>query len=233
MQECDAHPPEHNHLRTTLLTSSEGRLLIIGLSMAVVYFAWLGCELFFSPAHFQGLIGMTATEIVFGRVACLAFGYSLEMGHGTIIFLCMVIETILVLVFYPLFALIWRQLLVVRWLKRLSDRMRNHAEQHKELVQQYGIAGLFLFVWVPFWMTGPVVGCMIGYLLGLRIWVNITTVLVGTYAAILGWAFFLRHMHDRFASYSSYTAMVLMGLLLAVLTGQAIKRIARKKKETV
>ena len=233
MQEIHDPCPEHNDLRTTLLTSSEGRLLIVGLSMAIVYFVWLGYELVFSPADFQGLIGMTATEIVFGRVACLAFGYSLEMGHGTVIFLCMVIETILVLVFYPLFALIWRQLLVVRWLKRLSDRTRKHAEQHKDLVERYGIVGLFLFVWVPFWMTGPVVGCMIGYLLGLRIWVNITTVLIGTYAAILGWAFFLRHMHEKFASYSSYAAMVLMGLLIAVFTGQMIKRISRKKKETV
>jgi cell shape-determining protein MreD len=66
-------------------------------------------------------------------------------------------------------------------------------------------------------MTGPVVGCVIGFLLGLRVWLNITVVLVGTYAAIFGWAFFLRQLHERVASYSSYATMVLLGLLVIII----------------
>ncbi|MHC4528360.1 MAG: hypothetical protein ACYS29_10815, partial [Planctomycetota bacterium] len=66
-------------------------------------------------------------------------------------------------------------------------------------------------------MTGPVVGCVIGFLLGLRVWVNISVVLAGTYVAIFGWAFLLRQLHDRVASYSSYAAMVLMILLVAII----------------
>ena len=66
-------------------------------------------------------------------------------------------------------------------------------------------------------MTGPVVGCVIGFLLGLRVWVNMTVVLSGTVAAIFGWGFFLRHFHDHVASYSSYAAMALMGLLVIII----------------
>ena len=85
------------------------------------------------------------------------------------------------------------------------------------MVQKYGIIGLFVFVWFPFWMTGPVVGCVIGFMLNLRVWVIMTAVLAGTVAAIFGWAFFLRNLLDQTASYSQYAAMVLMVLLIVII----------------
>ncbi|MHC4537666.1 MAG: small multi-drug export protein, partial [Planctomycetota bacterium] len=102
---------------------------------------------------------------------------------------------------------------------------------HKDKIQRYGIISLFIFVWFPFWMTGPVVGCVIGFLLGLRVWVNITVVLSGTCAAIFGWAFFLRQFHERVASYSSYATMVLVTLLIIIIiVGQYMHRSYHKNK---
>ena len=204
-------------LKGTVLNSSEGHVLIVGIALAFLYTLWLGIQLIRSGQDFQSLIGMTATEVVFGRVACMAFGYSLGLSHLAVILISIILETILVLVFYPLFVFIWQQLLVLKWLRRMSDRTRIAAETHKDKVQKYGIAGLFMFVWFPFWMTGPVVGCMIGYLLGLRVWVNITTVLVGTYAAILGWAFLLYQLHQKTISYSSYAIVVITALVAGVM----------------
>jgi hypothetical protein len=80
-------------------------------------------------------------------------------------------------------------------------------------------------------MTGPVVGCVIGFLLGLRVWLNITVVLTGTCAAIFGWAFFLHQFHDRVASYSSYAAMVLMALLVVIIiVGHLLYRTLHENK---
>ena len=208
---------QRNQLKVTLLRSSEGRLLLIGVALAFMYTFWLGIKLLFSPEESQVLVGMTATEIMFGRAAAMAFGYSQELEPITVIPICIIIETILVLIFYPLFVFSWRHLLVIKWLKNIFERIHKAAETHKDKVQRYGIIGLFVFVWFPFWMTGPVVGCVIGFLLGLRVWLNITVVLTGTYAAIFGWAFFLRQFHDRVASYSPYAAMVLMALLVIII----------------
>jgi hypothetical protein len=100
------------------------------------------------------------------------------------------------------------------------------------MVRRYGIIGLFAFVWFPFWMTGPVIGCVIGFLLGLRVWLNMTVVLAGTYVAIFGWAFFLRQFHDRVASYSSYAAMVLMALLvIIIIIGHLLHRTIHENKK--
>ena len=218
-------------LKITLLTQSEGRLLMAGVALAFIYAFWLGIKMLFSPEDSQVLVGMTATQIIFGRAAGMAFGYSLDLKHTTVIPMCIVIETISVLIFYPLFVFSWRQLLVINWLKNIFERIRNAAEAEKGIVQRYGIIGLFVFVWIPFWMTGPVVGCVIGFLLGLRLWVIMTAVLAGTCVAIFGWAFFLRQLHDQVASYSPYAAMLLMILLvIIIIVGHLLQRTHHNNK---
>jgi uncharacterized membrane protein len=208
---------KRNRLRQTLLTTSEGRVLLFGVGLVFAYTAWLAVKLLVSPERSQVLIGITATTIIFGRAAGLAFGYSIGMGHGTVITVCMIIETIQVLVFYPLFVFSWRQLLVIKRLKNVFERTQRAAERHKDKVQKYGAIGVFAFVWFPFWMTGPVVGSVIGFLLGLPVWLNMTVVLAGTYIAIFCWALFLRQLHEQVAAYSSYAGLILMALLIAVI----------------
>ena len=218
-----------NQLKVGFLAIAEGRLLLAGVALALIYTFWLGIKFVLSPDESQILIGMTATEIMFGRAAGMAFGYSLGLEHITVIPVCMMIETVLVLIFYPLFVFSWRHLLVIKRLENVFGRMHKAAETHKGKIQKYGLVGLFVFVWFPFWMTGPVVGCVIGFLLGLRVWLNITVVLVGTYAAIFGWAFFLRQLHERVASYSSYATMVLLALLVViVVVGHLLYRTLHK-----
>jgi len=220
-----------HQLKATLLTSSEGRLLLLGVVLAFIYTFWLGIKLLFSPEQSQLLIGMTATELFFGRAAAMAFGYTLGLGHRTVIPICIIIETILVLIFYPLFVFSWRHLLVIKRLKNVFERIQKSAETHKDKVQKYGVIGLFAFVWFPFWMTGPVVGSVIGFLLGLRVWLNMTVVLSGTCLAIFGWAFLLRQFHNQVASYSSYAAMVLMALLVVIIiAGHLLYRVLHENK---
>jgi uncharacterized membrane protein len=224
---------QSERLRATLLKSPEGRLLLIGAAVAFVYTIWLGLKLLFSAEEAQVLVGMTATQILFGRAAGMAFGYQVGLSNATVIFVCMIIETVLVLIFYPLFVFSWRHLLVLRWLKRFFDRTRKAAEARKDFVRRYGIIGLFIFVWFPFWMTGPIVGSVIGFMLCLQLWVNMTVVLAGTYAAIYGWAFFMQQFQERSASYGSYAATVLIILLIVIVfVGHMLLRTLKENKQS-
>ncbi len=218
-------------LKVVLLGNSEGRLLLVGVGLAFIYALWLGIRVAFYPEGSQELVGITTAAIIVGRAGGMAFGYSMGLGNWTVISISMIIETILVLIVYPLFVFSWRQLLVINRLKKIFGHISKAAEAHKGKVQRYGIIGLFVFVFLPFWMTGPVVGCVIGYLLGLRAWVNISAVLVGTYVAIFCWAFFLRQFLDRVASYSTHSATVLMALLVIIMiAGHLVYRILHKDK---
>ena len=223
---------EKKQLKATLLGNSEGRLLLVGVGLAFIYALWLGIRLVFYPEGSQELVGITTAAIIVGRAGGMAFGYSMGLGHSTVILISMIIETILVLIVYPLFVFSWRQLLVINWLKKIFGHISKAAEAHKGKVQRYGIIGLFVFVFLPFWMTGPVVGCVIGYLLGLRVWVNISAVLGGTYVAIFCWAFLLRQFHDRVASYSTHSATAVMAILVVIMiAGHFLYRILHKDKD--
>jgi len=222
-----------NQIKTTLLSSPEGCILLIGVALALIYTLWLGVKFIFSPDQAQVLIAMTATAIMFGRAAGMAFGYTVLLGHGTVIPISMIIETILVLIIYPLFVFSWRHLLVLKWLKRFFNRIQKAAEANQDFVRKYGIIGLFAFVWFPFWMTGPVVGCVIGFLLGLPAWITILIVLGGTYVAIIGWALLLHTVNQQVAHYSPYAAMILMVVLVVVIImGHFLQRTIHENKKS-
>lgn len=202
--------------RMGLLTSPEGPILLSGVALTFVYVLWLGFKMLRWPEESQILIGMTATAMVFGRAAALAFGYSVGLERTIVILISMVAETASVLIVYPLFVFSWQRLLVLKSLHKTFVRIHQAAERHKGPIQRYGIIGLFVFVWVPFWMTGPVVGCVVGFLLGLPAWLNLTIVLAGTYVAIIAWALFLGEVHERVVSYAPYAAMALVVFLVVV-----------------
>ena len=87
------------------MTSAEGHILLTGLSFALIYLAGIGICFLWSSKNGNLLAGMTMAHVFFGRAAGLSFGYAAELGHGTVIPVSMIIETILVLLFYPLFVL--------------------------------------------------------------------------------------------------------------------------------
>lgn len=203
-------------IRTELLGTPEGRILATGIGLALLVLLALALGWLWLPEQFQLLAGLTATGSLFGRIAALCFGYAVGLEQSVVVIITMLIETIFVLIFYPLFVFAWRQLLVLRSLKKFIERTNRAAEAHQETIRKYGVLGLFIFVWFPFWLTGPVVGAAIGFLLGLRTWVTLSVVLSGTYLAIVCWAILLRRVHDLAVAYSAIAPMALVVVLIVV-----------------
>ena len=153
----------------------------------------------------------------------MTFGYAQGFSHARVVPLNILIETIQVLVVYPLFVLSTRHLIQLKVLQPFMERMQQAAESRGGAVRHFGIAGLFVFVFVPFWMTGPVVGAIIGFLIGLRPWVNLVVVLVSTYIAIAIWGLLLNELSawaahvNRYAPYALVVAIVLIAVALHLL----------------
>ncbi len=200
----------------------------IGLSLAAV--TSLAVTAVGSPAYSQLLAAVTATNLVFGRAAAISLGYAVGLDDVTVVLVNLLIETLLVLVFYPLFVFSWRQLFELKRLRRYMSAVRDAAERHREKIRRYGIIGLFLFVWSPLWMTGPVVGCAIGFLLGLHIRVTLSVVLGGTFVAMIAWAVVMRELNEQAARLSAvgplvlFTVVVLIVAAAYLLRGRARKR---------
>ncbi len=166
---------------------------------------------------------MTGLNLIIGREAGMSFGYASGLSHAQVLPVNIVVETIQVLVVYPLFVLSTRQMIRLRALQSFVDRLQQAARSRGGAVQHFGIAGLFVFVFLPFWMTGPVVGAIIGFLIGLRPWVNLLVVLTSTYVAIGIWGLLLNELNawvatvNRFAPFALVLAIVLIALAVQLL----------------
>jgi uncharacterized membrane protein len=229
----DNSQPSAPQRRQILLRTPEGRILLVGLALTILTLGVLavGWGLQRDKALVYG--AMAGLNLAIGRAAGMSFGYASGLGHAQVVPLNMAIETIQVLVVYPLFALTWTHLIdTPRW-NAMMERMHQSAEAHRGAIQRFGILGLFVFVFTPFWMTGPVVGAIIGFLIGLRARTNLTVVLTATYVAIGLWALLLNELSRWASAYNRYAAFALvLALALLALTGRLIKRLPQRPART-
>lgn len=219
-------------MRRTLLVSSEGRLLYLGLALAALMMLAFSFAWFLFPDAVLVYATMTGLNLIIGRAAGMTFGYASGLVHAQVVPFNMLVESIQVLVVYPLFALSWRELITLRSLKPHFERIHVHAVERSALVRRFGIAGLFLFVFVPFWMTGPVIGAIIGFLIGLRPWVNVTVVLVSTYVAIGIWALLLNELSAWAETFNQFAPYLLVVAIVLIVAAVRVLGRRRRNRET-
>jgi len=209
-------------------SSPEGRWLALGAVLATLALVGLGAASHWWPEQALTLAAMSGLNLIIGRAAGMAYGYANGLDHLPVIACNVLVETVQVLVVYPLFVLSCRQWLLPPWLSVPLARLRASAEGSHAAVRRFGMAGLFVFVFMPFWMTGPVVGSIMGYLLGLRNRTTLVVVLSGTYLAIGVYALFLDEVDAWASAYGQYAAfLVLVALAALVMVVQRWRTPAR------
>jgi uncharacterized membrane protein len=201
--------------RQELLRSIEVRILAAGFLLTLLMVVALSIGWLVNPELTARFAAMTGLNLTVGRAAGMSFGYASGLHHPSVITGSVLVETIQVLVIYPLFVLSWKSLVDERRMQRLLVGVRRSAEASQSRVARYGMIGLFAFVFLPFWMTGPVVGSVIGFLIGLKARHNLPIVLSATYAAVAIWAVFFESMNEWLAAYGRYAAFCLV-LVVAV-----------------
>ena len=174
------------------VSSQEGKILIVGVLLLFSYIVSVASVYMFSVSDANHLAAMTVTNLFFGRAAGISYGYTVEFRDSIIIVFNIAIELITVMIIYPLFVLSWKKSVDIKVLRHFFITVKRQKLKYKSFFEKYGKYGLFIFVWFPFWMTGPVVGSIVGFLIGIKHYVTIAIVLLGTSLAIVIWTYFLK-----------------------------------------
>jgi len=197
--------------------------VLLSLYIFFLFLSWL-----FFPKNYSAFAAISASNFFFGRAAGISVGFAAELGIGTVVGINFLVELMLVLIVYPLFILSWKQLLNIGKLKSWVDKSHQSAQAYRPRIEKYGVYGLFIFVWFPFWMTGPVVGSIIGYLMDFKHRTTLGVVLTGTLIATVCWAYFLLFLQNWAASFDERAPwLIAIGIVLLAIIGYIIRKFSK------
>ena len=194
-----------------------GLILAFGLGIYLIY-------LFFTDfASYKIMSSAAMLNIMGGRSLGIAICLSADLSSAVTILYNFFLEGMTVLITYGIFVLIMRDVIQPKIFKHAVRQAELAAERQKTRIKRYGAIGLFLFVIFPFYMTGPVIGGLIGYLLNYRPTATFLIVLSGTLTSIIFYTLVGNKailFVERFINIDllkSWTALISLGLIVIFL----------------
>lgn len=205
----------------SLLSKSEGKILFFGIFLVIFVFVSLGLGYFIDKERASLWAMMIITNIVVGRVPSLSLGYASNGNHFDVVLANYCAEMMMVLLLYPLFVMSLKNLMHITWLDKYFTKVMDYQEQHKEFFETYGKIGLFLFVFIPIWFTGPIVGSMIGYIIHISHFKTLVIIAIATLFAMILWGVFLQEIVDFL---KLFDPMVVLAIVVVMVIGYLIIR---------
>lgn len=215
--------------RQQILLSEESGVFAVGSLMLVAWLLAVAVLWRFGQPWEQWVI-MGFTELMLGRGVAVAKAVEMGMRPELVVFLATYVDAVTVLLCYPVLILAARNLGAGRPVDPRMKGLIESAEKNVGRFAKYKIAGIFVFVWLPFFMTGVIVGAVLGYLLGLKTWPIMATVVAGTATAAACWLYTYDYLYGRLAQIHSQIPALFTAGLIAALIAHRLWAEARKTR---
>lgn len=206
-----------NELFEKLFYGKEGNIFLLGLFLIFSLIAFIIVSYQFDTNFANKITGIVVSNILVGRVPALSFGYAADLSHFAVITTNVITELILVSIIYPLFVFSFNGILKVEVLEDFFNKIKSKKQQHQEKFDRYGVFGLFIFVFIPFWMTGPIVGSIIGFLIGMKHYTIIVIVFIATTIAISLWGLFLQEIVNFLLTFDTQVIWIFLFIIVTAL----------------
>ncbi len=211
------------------MLSEESGVFVIGSLLLV---AWLlAIATLWRLGHpWEQWVIMGFTELILGRGVAIAKAVEMGMHPGLVVFLATYVDAVTVFLFYPVLILAYRNVVEGRPVDARMKHILQAAEKNVTRFAKFKIAGIFVFVWLPFFMTGVVVGAVLGFLLGLKTWTNMATVVAGTATAAACWLFAYDLLYGWLAQLHSQIPALFTAVLIGALLARRVWTETRKNR---
>ena len=207
---------------TTLYKSGEGRVLLLGLFLTLVFIVLVVYYMTVDIKAGQTLLLAFVAHTLGGRAAGIGLCVAFKFSSWVTISYNMFLEVLIVCYCYSLFVFSFNKYINCKWLTIATKNAEKQALKHKDTVARYGWLGIFAFVMIPLPITGPAAGSIIAYFLKFSIKRNFSAVFSGTLAAIITWTYFFDYL-DRHIMIFKYVVMAVV-LVIFLSYFKTIKR---------
>jgi len=157
----------------------------VGLLLLVVLVGIVAVQAVSDPSDAAAFGAVIAAALLGGRIPAIVAG--LEGGFSSLqtSLLIMTINTAWLCLTFPVFVALHRKAADSAWLKRLQER----AQRQVRSVSALGCWGLAFFVWLPFPLTGALIGAVIGIFMNLSVRRVVTVVVASMWLGVIMWTF--------------------------------------------
>jgi uncharacterized membrane protein len=168
------------------------RILAIGIAVAGLAAAALGILLVVDPTQFARVTAVLGASFVGGRMTGILTGLELGLSTMSTAVTIICLNTCWLLIAVPLFAMATQRLGAQRLLGPIFCGAERRARAQTRRMRHLGAAGLVLFIWLPFPLTGAFVGALIGLLMGIPLIRLVPLVLVSMWVGVVTWTWGFR-----------------------------------------
>jgi uncharacterized membrane protein len=211
---------------------SRPALLFIFLAGVFLVVSAMGFFLYLAdrwPEPYAHVYKLIAAHLFSGRAGNAAIGVKMDFPNWFLLYQSCVVDFALMFILYPAFVLGYRTFNSVPLIGTTLARIHESALEHRDRIKPYGVAGLLLFVLIPIWSTGPLVGVVVGYLIGLSPVLTFSTVMIANTASVAASVAAYVWAYDWVNAYNSTLGWVLLGVILVVFLGGSLYGKLRKR----
>lgn len=213
--------------RTQFMRSEYGRIFALGCLLLIGGISVIGFMAYRDYPLWPDIFSMSIAHMVAGRGVSVIQGLSLGLHPVVILILATYSDLVLMLIAYPVMVFTYQYFVESRVFQNHMRPVFDSARKRMDRFGRYKIAGVFVFVWLPLWMTGILAGSILGYLLGLRTWVTLTVAGFGTFSSILCWLMFSNQI---FATLGWVNDRAVAVFVLVLLSAALFWRIRKRRK---
>lgn len=200
--------------------SQLSRIFWTGVAILAVWLVVLIAAALWKPDPYaKG--GILVVQLMFmGRFVSNATGVQMGFDDAYLLFQSIFQDVWLTLVFLPVLTRAFQGGTPRGWIGRIIALTRRGAEVNRRVVEPFGAVGLWCFVFLPLWGTEVMVGVFMGFIMGLRIWLNLFVNLSSHTISCFAMVWLSQEMHDLAATvgsgYTKYLVWVVIAAVIAL-----------------
>ena len=214
--------PSQETIRTVLRL---GHGSLIFTLLLFLFLGWLDGNDPDSP--YGEIWALILAHVFLGRAGNAGVGLELGFSPLFLMYQAFVQDFIVMCYIYPAFVRGHSLLTRIPAVGHRILKLHEIAVAQREKIRPFGIVGLFMFVLFPFWSTGPLVGVLVGHLIGLRAITSFTTVVAADAIATAGWMW----AYDSLRDFNQDVAyIILVGVLLVSIGSLLLARLSARRR---
>lgn len=182
--------------KITLSISGKRTILICSIALFGIELAILVLLLVLDSTLGMRILSMISANHLGGRLAFIGVGLEFGLPSFLIILIIIFYNTTYLLILNYLMVYFQEKIQKVGFIRRYTDFLREKAKKRARFVKKWSWMGIAVFVWLPFPMTGAVMGSVIAYVEGYNIRKTLLMVTTSMWLGVVCWTLWFDELYD-------------------------------------